>query len=82
MKTTHFSLVQSLAKLDRRGAGRGEGRGGGGGSSRVPLQVFSMEYHREQFQHDQGRSLFDVVNPAFPLPINPTKPTYPTEKNN
>ena len=27
-----------------------------------------MEGHRENFRHVQGRPLFDVVHPAFPLP--------------
>ena len=29
--------------------------------------VFSVGGHREWFQHGQGRPLFDVVHPAFPL---------------
>ena len=40
-----------------------------------PLLVFSAESHREQFWRWQGRPLFEVVNPAFPLPTA-ASPTF------
>ena len=36
--------------------------------SRNPFLVLCVEGHRENFRHVQGRPLFDVVHPAFPLP--------------
>ena len=50
-----------------------EGLGEGGGAregrfGRDLLPVFSAGGPCEQFWHGQGYLLFDVVNPAFPLP--------------
>ena len=36
--------------------------------SRGPLPFFPAGGHREQFWHGQGRPVFHVVRPAFPLP--------------
>ena len=44
-------------------------RGHEGRFSRDPLPVFSAGDHCEQCWHGQGCPLFDVVLPAFPLPI-------------
>ena len=44
------------------------GLGHEGRFSRDPLPVHSAGGHREQFWHGQGRSLSDVVCPAFSLP--------------
>ena len=56
-----FSSGQSLDRLGRQG-GR-EGR-----FSRDPLPVFSAGGPCEQLLQGQGSPLFDVVQPAFPLP--------------
>ena len=36
---------------------------------RPPLPVFSAGGCCEQFRHGQGCPLFDIVHPAFPLPM-------------
>ena len=36
--------------------------------SRDPLPIFSAGGHCEQFWHGQGRPLFHVAHPAYPLP--------------
>ena len=57
-----FIPVQSLDRLDRRGGHEGR-------FSRDPLPVFSAGGPCEQFWHRQGSPLFDIVHPAFPLPM-------------
>ena len=61
--TTSFSSVQSLDRLGRR-ENTCVGR-----FSRDPLPVFSAGGPCKQFWHRQGHSLFDIVHPAFRLPI-------------
>ena len=55
------STVQSFERLGLQGGHEGR-------FSRDPLPVFSAGGHREQFWHEQGRPLSDVVHPAFTLP--------------
>ena len=51
------------------------------GDIRDPLPVFSAGGHCEEFWHGQGRSLFGVVHPAFPLPTT-ASPTLQRALNN
>ena len=48
----------------------GSSEGPDGRFSRDPLPVFSAGGPCEQFWHGHGCPLFDVVHPAFPLPIS------------
>ena len=71
-RAPHFSSVQSLDKSGRR---RGDTRND---STKIHFQSILIVaiFRGEQFCHRQGRPLFDVVHPAFPLPAT----TSPTRK--
>ena len=66
---------------DRAGGGGGgggfspsNGLGGRKGTRDDSAEILSQSSlqkklgHREQFRHGQGRPLFDVMHPVFPLP--------------
>ena len=75
LRTDHPSFKTTMPKpflhqfyshpwpIGATGGGQHEGR-----FSRDPFPVFSAGSLCEQFWHEQGCPLFDVVHPAFPLP--------------
>ena len=67
--SVQFSSVQSTRPIGSSGGHEGR-------FSRDPLSIFSAGGHRGQFWHRQGRPLFDVVHPAFPL-LTMASPTLP-----